>query len=99
MSITKSHFFNNRAHRYDLEALPTLTTDGILLHASHDSPSDTTFATLSSSGGALRLSVAVLWVDGSSFHSNFASNVGGAIFFMQSCIQVRRSCLVMQITI
>ena len=53
--------------------------------------SSTTFATLPGSEGALRLFVAVLWVDGSSFQSNFASNVGGAIFFLQSCIQVRQS--------
>lgn len=58
--------------------------------------SGATFATLSGSGGALRLFVAVLWVDGTSFQSNYASNVGGAIFFLQSCIPVRRPHCSMQ---
>ena len=48
--------------------------------------SSATFDELAGLGGALRMFVAVLWLEDVAFESNTARTIGGAMFVNQSCL-------------
>ena len=48
-------------------------------------------AELQGAGGALRMFVAALWLNSTSFAGNSAASAGGAILLGQSCLQVSQS--------
>lgn len=63
-------------------------------NSSNFATGSSTFASLQGLGGAMRLFVAALWLDNTAIQDNFATAAGGGMFFEQSCLPVRRSCLV-----